>query len=205
MLITESLRLRRTMIEFAFLFSPFRILSFIPSPPFSRTRSQPAYPMGQRPFVSVGRRCLAGMRGRLGRVVTEERSREVRSVVDLVAGWAAERGDVRGVVVVGSWARGAARMDSDLDIVVLTDNPRHAEVGVWTGLLGGELIRLQDWGPLREVRVRRPSGFDVELGVVPLSWADTDPVDPGTRRVIRDGHRILHDPAGVLASLSAAC
>ncbi|PWU55899.1 hypothetical protein DLE60_27165 [Micromonospora globispora] len=113
--------------------------------------------------------------------------------------------DVREVVVVGSWARGAARMDSDVDIVVLTDNPRHGEAGVWTGLLGGEVVRLADWGPLREVRVRRPSGLEVEMGVVPVSWADTDPVDSGTRRVISDGHRAVHDPAGVLARLSAAC
>ncbi|MEU5726933.1 nucleotidyltransferase domain-containing protein [Micromonospora sp. NPDC047738] len=138
-------------------------------------------------------------------MVTEERSREVRSMVDLVTGWSAERADVAGVVVVGSWARGAARMDSDVDIVVLTDNSGHAEAGVWADLLGGEVVRLAEWGPLREVRVRRPSGLEVELGVVPVSWADTDPVDSGTRRVITEGHRIVHDPAGVLAALSAAC
>ncbi|MEU2611590.1 nucleotidyltransferase domain-containing protein [Micromonospora sp. NPDC007271] len=138
-------------------------------------------------------------------MVTEERSREVRSVVDLVTGWAVERGDVNGVLVVGSWARGAARMDSDVDIVVLTDNPRYAQPGGWTGLLGGEVVRLGEWGPLREVRVRRSSGLEVELGVVPVSWADTDPVDPGTRRVVGDGHRIEYDPVRVLAALSAAC
>ncbi|MFE9200544.1 nucleotidyltransferase domain-containing protein [Micromonospora sp. NPDC007230] len=126
-------------------------------------------------------------------------------MVDLVTGWAAERADVAGVVVVGSWARGAARMDSDVDIVVLTDNSGHAEAGVWAGLLGGEVVRLAEWGPLQEIRLRRPSGFEVELGIVPVSWADTDPVDAGTRRVMRDGHRIAHDPAGVLAALSAAC
>lgn len=138
-------------------------------------------------------------------MVTEERIREVRSVTDLVVGWATGRADVRGVVVVGSWARGTARMDSDVDIVVLTDDPGHAQAGEWTGLLGGDVLRLADWGPLREVRVRRPSGLAVEIGVVPVSWAATDPVDPGTCRVMTDGHRILHDPVGVLASLSAAC
>lgn len=43
------------------------------------------------------------------------------------------------------------------------------------------------------------------MGVVPVSWAATDPVDSGTRRVISDGHTIVHDPAGLLAALSAAC
>lgn len=138
-------------------------------------------------------------------MVTAERSREVQLVIDTVTGWAAGRPDVRGVVLVGSWARGAARMDSDVDVVVLTDNQGYAEPSLWTGLLGGEVSRLAQWGPLREIRVRRPSGFEVELGVAPVSWAGTEPVDPGTRRVISDGHRVVHDPAGLLAALSAAC
>ncbi|MBY8874376.1 nucleotidyltransferase domain-containing protein [Micromonospora sp. PLK6-60] len=138
-------------------------------------------------------------------MVTRERSREAGAVIDTVAGWAAGHEDVRGVVLVGSWARDAARMDSDLDVVVLTGQPGRADPAVWAGLLGGEVIRLADWGPLREIRLRRPSGFEVEVGVVPLSWADTDPVDPGTGQVISDGHRIVYDPVGLLAALSAAC
>ncbi len=108
------------------------------------------------------------------------------------------------MVVVGSWARGTARMDSDVDIVVLTGNVHYSVAGVWTGLLGGEVVRTADWCPLREIRVRRPSGLVVEIGVAPMSWADTEPVDVGTRRVISDGHRVVHDPAGVLARLSVA-
>jgi hypothetical protein len=138
-------------------------------------------------------------------MVTEERRREAQSVIDTVAGWAAGRADVPGVVVVGSWARGTPRMDSDVDVLVLTDNAGYAEPDVWTGLLGGEVVRVAQWGPLREIRVRRRSGLEVEVGVVPLRWADTDPVDSGTRRVISEGHRIVRDPDGLLAALSSAC
>jgi hypothetical protein len=138
-------------------------------------------------------------------VVTAERVDEAEAVVEAVQAWAAARGDVAGVVVVGSWARGAARMDSDIDVVVLTDTPRHADPDVWLGLLGGQVIRQQQWGPLREIGVRRPSGFEVEMGVVPVSWASTTPVDAGTFRVINDGHRIVHDPDGIVAALSEAC
>jgi hypothetical protein len=138
-------------------------------------------------------------------MVSQERRDEVSSVVALVTRWAASHDDVRGVVVVGSWARDAARMDSDVDIVVLTDAARHREVAAWAGLLEGEMVRRQWWGPLLEIRVRRGSGLLVEVGVAPVSWASVDPVDAGTRRVIADGHRIVHDPDGALATLATAC
>jgi len=125
--------------------------------------------------------------------------------VQQVDGWAAAHDDVRGVVLVGSWARDAARTDSDVDVVVLTDTAAHVEAGLWSQLLNGRLIRQQGWGPLREVRLQRPSGLEVEMGIVPLSWAYINPVDPGTFRVINDGHRVVYDPDGILAGLSAAC
>ena len=137
--------------------------------------------------------------------VTPQRSEEMRSIIQMVHQWAAEHDDVRGVAVVGSWARDAARMDSDVDIVVLTDTLDHADAQMWMRLLGGQLMRLQRWGPLIEVRIRRPSGFEVEMGIVPLSWATTAPVDDGTYRVISDGHRIIYDPDGILGALSTAC
>jgi len=44
---------------------------------------------------------------------------------------------------------------------------------------------------LTERRVRLESGFEVELGLVPPTWAEADPVDPGTSTVVRGGCRIL--------------
>jgi hypothetical protein len=96
-------------------------------------------------------------------------------------------------------------MDSDVDIVVLTDTAEHADPQMWTTLLKGGIVRLQQWGPLREVRIQRPSGFEVEMGIAALSWAATRPVDAGTYRVIDDGHCAVYDPDGKLAALSVAC
>lgn len=42
-----------------------------------------------------------------------------------------EHDNVGGVVVVGSWARDAARMGSDIDIVVLTDTVARTEPQTW--------------------------------------------------------------------------
>jgi hypothetical protein len=42
------------------------------------------------------------------------------------------------------------------------------------------------------------------VGIAEPAWAATNPVDPGTRRVVTDGLRILHDPDGRLAALAIA-
>jgi uncharacterized protein len=55
-----------------------------------------------------------------------------------------------------------------------------------------------------ERRVRLQSGLEVEFGIAPLSWAATDPLDAGTRKVVQGGFRILVDPDGRLTRLQAS-
>jgi uncharacterized protein len=104
-------------------------------------------------------------------------------------------------------ARGTAGMQSDVDIVVLTDHPgRYVDDQTWVGdnFDGAEILRTQAWGPLTELRLRLPSGLEIELGFAPRSWAATAPVDPGTARVLRDGCYPLADPDGLFAAVVAA-
>ncbi|WP_425246300.1 nucleotidyltransferase domain-containing protein [Streptomyces sp. NEAU-NA10] len=139
--------------------------------------------------------------------VSVERETEVREVVERVTRWAEKRSDVAGALLVGSYARGAARPDSDVDLVVLTTQPsRYAEDEEWVRELAlGEVVRVQGWGPVTEWRHVTASGLEVEVGIGPTDWARTDPLDAGTRRVVMDGARLLYDPAGVLATLIRAC
>ncbi|GAA3078598.1 RimJ/RimL family protein N-acetyltransferase/8-oxo-dGTP pyrophosphatase MutT (NUDIX family) [Kribbella aluminosa] len=84
------------------------------------------------------------------------RAQEVDEVVDDAVRWAADQADIRGVAMVGSWARDTARMTSDLDVVVLTDVPeRYLGNEDWLGVFGAvAVVRRQRWGPhLTEVRV----------------------------------------------------
>lgn len=69
----------------------------------------------------------------------------------------------------------------------------------------GELIRTRAWGPITERRFVTTTGLEVEIGIGHLDWASINPIDPGRQRVVTDGARILHDPAGVLANLLRAC
>lgn len=145
--------------------------------------------------------------GTLAAVVSDARHTEFKQIRDAVQAWASAHPNIVGVALVGSWARGSAGFDSDVDVVVLTDSERFAREESWvTDAVGqpGDLIRTGDWGALIERRVRLMSGFDVEFGFVEPSWADVDPIDAGTRQVVTDGCEIWYDPEGRLARLKAA-
>ncbi|MFF0630439.1 nucleotidyltransferase domain-containing protein [Streptomyces sp. NPDC004296] len=138
--------------------------------------------------------------------ISQERVTEVQEIIDRITRWAANRQDIVGLLLVGSYARNAARPDSDIDIVLLTTDQTRYFNNTWANELAlGELVRTQAWGPITERRYARTSGLEVEIGIGSPEWAQTNPVDPGTRRVITDGARPLHDPAGVLASLIQTC
>lgn len=141
-------------------------------------------------------------------MASSDRRREVEALLARAVTWAAAREDVVALALVGSWARHAGRSSSDVDLVVLSDDPvAYIEREDWIeGLVSGaELVRTGDWGGVVERRLLLPSGLEVEVGIGLPSWAETSPVDPGTRRVVRDGLRVLHDPRGLLGALASAC
>lgn len=132
------------------------------------------------------------------------RRREAARVIDAVTRSAEISPLVRAVALVGSYARGAERMASDVDLVLLAGDPDALAGSAWFTVLepGAKLVRSQRWGPVRERRYRLRSGLLVELGIAPLSWAAL-PLDAGTRRVLSDGHRVLHDD-GTMSVAAAA-
>jgi predicted nucleotidyltransferase len=139
----------------------------------------------------------------LGLEATLARHEEVRRLLGAVRDWGALRPDVRALGLVGSWARGTPRMDSDIDVLLLTDDvARYVERDDWIhGLAAEQVVRTTAWGPIVERRLRYPSGLELEVGIGRPDWAFVDPVDAGTRHVVREGLRILHDPSGLLAAL----
>jgi predicted nucleotidyltransferase len=137
------------------------------------------------------------------------RDARVARLLERVAGWAAGEADVRAVALVGSHARGEARADSDVDLMILTEDPQGRLVDLgWVAAAIGEAagpIRSADWGAIQERRFVLPDGCEVELGLGAPSWAAAEPVEPGTRRVVAGGLRPVFDPEGMLAALVAAC
>ena len=131
---------------------------------------------------------------------SSERQREVDAIARRARRLGESEDDVLAAIVVGSYAYGRPRMDSDVDIILaVADRSRWASDDAWVARLLDEpprLLREQDWGPLRERRFRTASGLEVELGLVTSAWFAT-PVDPGTAKVLTDGCLILTDTAGL--------
>jgi predicted nucleotidyltransferase len=138
--------------------------------------------------------------------VTDGRRREVESLLEVVRGWASLRADLRAVALVGSWAKRSARMESDVDLVLVTDDiAAYVRDDAWAAELGAAaVIRTRRRGALTERRLVLPSGLELDVGVVDPTWTSTAPLDPGTARVAADGLVPLHDPQGLLARLLAA-
>ncbi len=132
---------------------------------------------------------------------------EAGRVIELASKWAAGRSDVCGLALVGSWAGDRARMDSDVDLVLLTEDvAAYTDDDEWLQVFGpATIIRKKQWGALAGRRLLRPTGLKVEIGIGAPSWASTTSVDKGTEQVVSDGFRVVHDPSGLLAALAVAC
>ena len=127
-----------------------------------------------------------------------------RFLASLVA-FAEARDDVRAVALVGSRARGVARPDSDVDVVMLSTEPEtYIDGDDWIRFPGATLLATRRWGALTERLLVLGNGIEVDFGVACPSWASTEPLDPGTAQVARDGLVVLHDRDGLLARLLAA-
>lgn len=130
---------------------------------------------------------------------------DVSALLRGAVAWAEGEPDVVGVALVGSHARGSARPDSDVDLVILARDPQpYLRDTRWPQRFGPVAsCEPEDWGRVTSLRVLYEGGLEVEFGLTTPEWAEL-PVDAGTRRVVRDGMRVLHDPAGLLARLARA-
>ena len=132
----------------------------------------------------------------------------IELVLDDAAAWAADRGDVRGLCLVGSYVRGSHGGASDVDLILLSTSPSeyvHSD-GWVTAFEGFSPVGTgtRQWGAITERRLARSDGLELDIGIAEPGWAAASTVDPGTRRVVEGGCRILHDPDRILARLLAA-
>jgi uncharacterized protein len=134
---------------------------------------------------------------------------KVKIVLKEVTRWASHRTDIAAMALVGSWAREAARVDSDIDLMFLTDSPSLFRLDkkwideIQWAIIGGEIDdwQDQDYGVVWSRHVYLDDGTEIEFSFGSPSWASVDLIDPGTFRVVSDGCQILYDPKDLLGKL----
>jgi predicted nucleotidyltransferase len=117
--------------------------------------------------------------------------------------WFQHQSDVGGILLVGSHARGDARRNSDIDLLILVQNIsswiNHTD---WARKFGEpKEIEVEDWGQVQSVRVFYDNQEEVEFSFALSSWTNTSPIDEGTRSVIKGGAMVLFDPNRLFQTL----
>jgi predicted nucleotidyltransferase len=123
----------------------------------------------------------------------------IETLLRELAAWADNRPEIRAIVLVGSQAKGTARPESDVDLVILSERPHELLNDLtWTKQFGTAVREeIEHWGRLDSVRVWYDSGLEVEFGVATGEWASIP--DEGTLAVLNDGFRVLHDRDALFA------
>jgi predicted nucleotidyltransferase len=105
--------------------------------------------------------------------------------------WASQRPSILAVGLVGSQARGTASACSDVDLIILTQDPEEflRDTG-WAEAFGHPLRQVTErHSNLAVRRVWYQHGLEVEFGFGDEHW----PLDAGGQEVIAEGIRVLLD------------
>lgn len=123
--------------------------------------------------------------------------------LQLLLSWVWREPKIQSVVLVGSYARGAQRPFSDLDLILLTPDRAYflAQQAFLHQFGPVQSIQQEAYGACTSLRVWYSSGLEVEFGFVTPAWM-AYPLDQGTERVLRDGYLVLLDKGCYFQSLS---
>jgi predicted nucleotidyltransferase len=114
--------------------------------------------------------------------------------------WSTRRRDIRAVALVGSYAIGKATESSDVDLVIIANDPqKYISDSDWTRVFGVPITKkIEKYGKLISLRVWYESGLEIEYGFTTREWVQS-PLDGGTKRVIDDGMRVLFEKETLLS------
>jgi len=114
--------------------------------------------------------------------------------------WSKKRRDIRAVALVGSYAREEATKISDVDLVILANDPQKYFTNTeWIKVFGTAIAqKVEEYGKVTSLRVWYESGLEIEYGFTTSDWAKV-PLDKGTKRVIDDGMRVLFEKEVLLS------
>lgn len=119
---------------------------------------------------------------------------DISSFINDIKQWGNKNDDIRSIILVGSYARGEERDDSDVDLVIITsDTNKYLNNNFIDNFGKVEKYSKEDWGRVTSIRVwYSSSGFEVEFGITTPIWIEK-PLDDGTLRVLSDGYKVILD------------
>ena len=125
--------------------------------------------------------------------------KQVKKLLNAVIEWAEGKPGILSIALVGSYARDEAKIDSDVDLVLLASTSKEfIDKPEWVKKFGNvKSLKIEDWGLVTSLRVFYQGELEVEFGMTTPEWA-SKPIDEGTRQVIADGMKILLDKPGLL-------
>ncbi|WP_445383082.1 nucleotidyltransferase domain-containing protein [Robiginitalea sp. IMCC43444] len=133
---------------------------------------------------------------------------DIQPIISRVKHFVSKREDVLALALCGSYARGAAGPHSDIDLLFLVSSKVLLKNSEWLQELNlhgmdDAIISHRDvtYGNVWSRHVSLRSGSKIEFTFAEQCWAATDPTDPGTIKVVRDGFQILYDPHHLLEQL----
>lgn len=108
--------------------------------------------------------------------------------------YAIKSSHIESVILVGSYARGTNKEDSDIDVVIITsDKAGMVQDTSFTEAFGvATKLQTEYYGACTSIRAWYKDGKEVEFGIVEPSWIAV-PLDSGTYGVLSDGYKVLLD------------
>ncbi|HUV15573.1 MAG TPA: aminoglycoside 6-adenylyltransferase [Pelolinea sp.] len=118
----------------------------------------------------------------------------IQGFLDRITNWASNNEDIRTVILVGSFARGEAKDDSDVDFVIIAENPdSFLKDDSFAHQFGNpSRIDCENWGKVQSLRVWYENSLEVEFSFTTKNWL-TFPLDIDSCQVLSDGYLVLVD------------
>ena len=130
------------------------------------------------------------------------------NILNLIVGYAESNDEILAIGLCGSWARGIAGPDSDIDLSIIVKDKSVFKTKNWLNDI--DFKKVQDeldyykdevYGNVWSRHVFLKSKTEIEFSFADKSWADTEGIDPGTMKVVSDGYIIIYDPFLLLKNL----
>ncbi len=139
----------------------------------------------------------------------------IDKIFEIVKIWAETRSEILALGLVGSYARGEATIDSDIDLMVITHFPEFFRQNRdWMHQINWESINYKilafndvQYGVVwsRHIYLTNLSNqfnnIKLEISFGLPTWASVNPIDSGTFNVVSRGCKILYDSQGILTNL----